>query len=224
MKNNLIAITGPMASGKTTLLNKLKEFNIPVFSMDQAIREATDNMNIISDAYEYFKQYGLYAYNIVRELNTYVSIGELCNPGTYHIPGDLIYTFNHKAVQEFILKTKENFIIWQKYWCEKVCNQYLELSKHNDILIVEFPMLFESGLEYHFDKIICVNTPYRERIKRFTERGFTVKDFWDREKIHYSSLWKMEHSDFIVNKNTIIDKDFIPNILNGKYQKINSYL
>ena len=181
----LIAITGGMAAGKSTLLSEIRNYtdkNVAVLSVDDIIRSATDRPELLMAAADVFYPEGCAVYKPDNDNNI---------------------IFNYQEVIKYMLESKDNYIKWQRFWCNKVQSQWLELQAKNeyDLIVLEFPMLFESGLEYQFDKIIFVETHWRERMNRFISRGYSAKDFWDRERLHYSPSWKKEHSDLVVQGN-----------------------
>ena len=189
----LIAITGGMAAGKSTLLSEIRnciDKNIAVLSVDDIIRGATDRPELLMAAADVFYPEGCAVY----KPHEYIF-------GTNRDSSTIL--FNYSEVIKYILESKDNYIKWQRFWCNKVQSQWLELQakKEYDLIVLEFPMLFESGLEYQFDKIVFVETHWRERMNRFISRGYSAKDFWDRERLHYSPSWKKEHSDLVVQGN-----------------------
>lgn len=76
-------------------------------------------------------------------------------------------------------------------------------------LFVDFPMLFEAGYAWIFDKVIFIDTPFRIRLHRFTRDGYyTSAQFWEAESKCQSASWKKEHSDYVLDKDTTF-KDYV---------------
>lgn len=193
----LIAITGGMASGKSWVLNAIHEHGFPIVNIDQEIKFKTDKMAADSESAAIVNTYF--------EFEVYTPCGTKFKPNPY-CPEEKwdkdCFVFNLENVRNFMLSSQENYLKWQRYWVGSVRDLYL-LKANEDILFVEFPMLFESGYESDFDKIIFVDTPFRKRIERFVKRGFTERDFWRREHVHYGTDWKKSHSDFIISGTAI---------------------
>lgn len=193
----LIAITGGMASGKSWVLNAIHEHGFSIINIDQEIKAQTDKIAADLDS--------VAAVNTYFEFEVYTPCGKKFKPSPY-CPEEAwnkdCFAFNLENVRNFMLSSQENYLKWQRYWVGMVRGLYL-LKANEDILFVEFPMLFESGYESDFDKIIFVDTPFRKRIERFVKRGFTEKDFWQREHVHFGTDWKKAHSDFIISGTAI---------------------
>lgn len=198
--SKLIAITGGMASGKSWVLNAIHEHGFSIVNIDQQIRDKTDQLksdiNAVSDINTYFE------FEVYTPCGKQFKSNSICCPQDNTLEDTSLFAFNLENVRNYILATQDNYLKWQRYWVGLIRNTYLSLAKNN-ILFVEFPMLFESGFESDFDKIIFVDTPFRKRIERFIKRGFTEDDFWQREHVHYGIEWKKTHSDFIISGTSI---------------------
>ena len=193
----LIAITGGMASGKSWVLNAIHEHGFNIVNIDQEIKTKTDVMGL--------SQENAALVNTYFDFEVYTPCGKQFKPSKYCPEEEWVrecFAFNLENVRKFMFSSQDNYLKWQRYWVGLVRDSYLDKSE-DGIVFVEFPMLFESGYESDFDKIIFVDTPFRKRIERFVKRGFSEEDFWKREHVHYGTDWKKAHSDFIISGTAI---------------------
>ena len=128
----LIAITGGMAAGKSTLLSEIRNYtdkNVAVLSVDDIIRGATDKPELLMAAADVFYPEGCAVYR----------------------PKDNTIVFNYKEVIKYMLESKDNYIKWQRFWCNKVQSQWLELQAKNeyDLIVCDmFKMTSEQAEKY----------------------------------------------------------------------------
>lgn len=143
MKKKLIAITGGLATGKSTVLNIIKEFGFSTLSCDDVVRE-------------------LYSRPDIRAL-----VVNLCGKGILNEKDEI----NRKSLLLLILRNealrkKLEKLIHPLVWKE-IENYHLKEKKGP--LFVEVPLLFEAGWEDRFDEIwvvTCSEETQRERILR----------------------------------------------------------
>ena len=77
----------------------------------------------------------------------------------------------------------------------------LEDRGHN-IVVVEVPLLFESGFNKNCDTIISVISPREMRIKRVMERdSISYEDVEARIDSQKPDSWLIDHSDYVINNN-----------------------
>ena len=110
----LIAITGGMAAGKSTLLSEIRNYtdkNVAVLSVDDIIRSATDRPELLMAAADVFYPEGCAVYKPDNDNNI---------------------IFNYQEVIKYMLESKDNYIKWQRFWCNKVQSQWLELQAKNE--------------------------------------------------------------------------------------------
>lgn len=140
MNKNFIALTGGLASGKSTSLSIFKKYGFNVFSADKMVEELyLENTTVI-----------LFRRN---KLERFISNNS--------IDKKLLRTeffTNNK------LKTKIEHLIHPL-----VLKKILDLKKFNNV-IVEVPLLFEANLEKHFDLTICIFLDFKEELKRVSNK------------------------------------------------------
>ncbi len=85
-----------------------------------------------------------------------------------------------------------------------------EIKQVGDNVFVEVPLLFESGMQVMFDKIILVTAPHDMRVNRLFERSGVDKDL--AEKMINSQLSDSERakfSDFIIENKASKDELYL---------------
>jgi dephospho-CoA kinase len=169
-----VGLTGGIGSGKTTVCNVFRHLGIPVYHADIHAR-------ILSEVDG----------DIKKALSGLV--------------GDDIYTesgLNRKKLSQMIfvnrsLLQKVNEIIHPKVLehFSKWINEHLETN----YIIHEAAILFESGMNPLFDKIITVSAPEDTRISRIMKRdGVTENDVKNIIKNQWPESRKRNISDYII--------------------------
>ena len=169
-----VGLTGGIGSGKTTVCNVFRHLGIPVYHADIHAR-------ILSEVDG----------DIKKALSGLV--------------GDDIYTesgLNRKKLSQMIfvnrsLLQKVNEIIHPKVLehFSKWINEHLETN----YIIHEAAILFESGMNPLFDKIITVSAPEDTRIRRIMKRdGVTENDVKNIIKNQWPESRKRNISDYII--------------------------
>ena len=81
----------------------------------------------------------------------------------------------------------------------KVIEEIKKQCKKKKLVIVEAPLLIETGLAKIMDYIIVVKSSRNIRMARCIERGFTRKEFILREHNQMEPRKKLKYADFIIN-------------------------
>lgn len=175
-----IGITGGIGSGKTTVANFFKHFDIPVYIADDEAKKLMQTSPIKDDLLELFGQ------------ETYDSAGML---NRKYIASQV---FNNKPLLE-----KLNAIVHPrveqdyKEWVKKQQSSYV---------LYEAAILFETGKYKQFDYNILVTAPKRERITRLKQRdSSTEKEIKSRMQNQWSDDKKKELADWVI-ENVDINK------------------
>jgi len=180
-KGYLVAITGTAGSGKTTVLNFLKEYHYYVFDADDFSR------NVIKSNNEVIK----YLENIIGE--------KLLN-------NDI---FDFKKVGQFfdnnpLLESK--FEVWyQRIMAKKIIEEIEKLEKE-DIYFFDIPFLDKKGISDYFNEIWLIKTDYKicfDRIKnRNNYSDNKIRYLIERSEVNLSAL---SSKHIIINNNQSID-------------------
>ncbi len=131
----LIAITGGIGSGKSTVSKIIKELGYTVFSADE-----------------------IYS-NLILDENFVKSIYEVLNIKTDD------YVFDKKLVGEKVFSSKEMLKKLNDFTHPVIMEKMISLSKEaGGIVFNEVPLLFESGFENSYDDIIVVVRNLEDRL------------------------------------------------------------
>ena len=183
----VIAITGGIGSGKTTLSNHLKKNGFFVHESDKVVSE------IYSHPSKIFID--LIKNNISRKAvhKDKINKKEIIN---------IIFTNQtakriiEKHIHEEVRASREKFI--KKY-----------TKKKEKTIFVDIPLLFEKKLEKKFDFVICVISSKKNRKTRVLKnKKFSIKTLNKILKLQTTDKERRKRSQIIINNNKT-KKDFI---------------
>ena len=168
-----VAITGNIASGKSSVQNLLEDMGYTVLDTDIVGHGllSKENFELVRAFMEedVFDENG----NFDRK-----KLGEL----VFNVPQKLekLNTIVHPQIRKEIEK-----------FCEK--------NRGKDVVFVGIPLLFEAGMENMFDKIVLVKTSDELRLKRLMERnGYTTEYAQKRMESQMSQENKVRLSDYVI--------------------------
>ncbi len=144
MKKMRIAITGGIGSGKSFVLDAIKQMGYTTFSCDGIYREICDEKSYVERLEEEF--------------------------GNISLNGKL----DKKALSKIVFSDEEKLKKLNKIAHPLIMQNLSErMEKIQDVCFAEVPLLFEGGYEDFFDKIIVVVREKKERIAAVLERDNT---------------------------------------------------
>lgn len=143
----MIAVTGGIGSGKTTALNIIKELGYPVFSCDDYVKNAYNNPEILKKLKEVFPS----AFNESSAPDK-TEISRLC------FSNDNLYS-------------KLTEIVSMPVFYELLSIAKETAKAEKTAVFVEVPLLFEHGLQKHFNEVIVITRPLDSRIKSVMARS-----------------------------------------------------
>lgn len=168
-KNKIIAITGGIGSGKSTVCNILKELGYPVLSADEVYKNLIKNSDFVKKIYH--------------ALNIPYKNGEV---------------FSREKVSNKVFNNKEMLEILNKTTHPNIMNELLrESNKFKGIVFNEVPLLFESGLQNYYSDIIVVIRPLVDRIESVKKRdGLFEEDIKKiiKNQFNYENLSQNNHT------------------------------
>ena len=159
MSNYVVAVTGGIGSGKSTVSNIIKELGYAVFSADEVYK------NLLNDS-EFFN-------------------GVLSSVGvTYN--GDKKASL--KEVSSIVFSSKEALNKLNNYTHPKIMQKLFELNKSkNGVVFNEVPLLFEGGYESFYNEVIIVLRDKQKRIQGIIKRdGLTKQEIENRIKNQFN--------------------------------------
>jgi len=179
----IVGLTGGIVSGKSTVANIFKNLGAVVIDADRI------GHNVITPhkpAWE--KLIKIFGKNILKE-DLFIDRKKL---------GYLV--FNNKKLLKKLNEITHPEI--EKIIIQKI-NKYKESNYfYNKVLMIDAPLIYETGIDYLMDKIILVNLKEKEQIKRLAKRnGFTREESLKRIKSQISNDKKVEKADYIINNN-----------------------
>mgnify|MGYP003695020357 CR=1 FL=1 len=164
-----IAITGSIASGKTTASEILSYKRGPLFSADNEIKKLYKDKN--------FKNYLIKKFLIRKNSNLKYSL--------------ILKIFEDK---KNLIKLEK--IIHPQV--RKRMKMFSIKNKNKNKIFYEIPLLFENKLTKYFDVIIFIKTSKTTRLKRFKSRGGDKNLFNILDKRQLSDKKKSKLSDHII--------------------------
>lgn len=191
----IIGITGYIASGKTTIANIFLKKRYNIFNADKIVHKIYDS----KDAIEYFQ--------------------ELIPEAIINNRVDRKTIFNRIIKDASLLQKIENFIHPR---IRKLLDEFITENKINNskIIILDIPLLFESGLDKICDYKIFCKTSKEIMLTRFLEREGNSKEQFDFLLEKQQKIDKENLSDFIIENN--LDISSLESQINNILIKINN--
>lgn len=143
-----VAITGGIASGKSTAAEYIKKLGYPVFSCDEIYKSVIQEQEYIQTVERYFPacvQDGKINRNILSKI-----------------------IFDDSQKREQLNQIAHPLIMKELYKQMNECNSML--------VFAEVPLLFEGGYENAFDNVIVIKRNYQDRIKDLMKRNQISKE------------------------------------------------
>ncbi len=180
-----IGITGGIGSGKTTVANFFKTYNIPVYIADDEAKKLMHQSPIKEELIELFGA------------KTYDSSGNL----------------NRSFIAEQVFDNKERLEKLNAIVHPRVEKDYKEWVKNQDApyTLYEAAILFETGRYKNVDAVILVSAPLEERIKRLKKRDNSteeeiksrMKNQWTDEEKRKFATWEIKNYDLNKTKHKV---------------------
>lgn len=178
MKGKKLAVTGAIASGKSTVCRILQELGASCISCDALVASCLSDIN----------------HPLAPKILEIVGSEAISENKS---------AFNRKVIAKLIFENEtkreqlENLLhpwIWrqiQAHW-----QAYPSLR---NVYVAEVPLLYEVGWQHRFDFILWVEAPRTKRLERYLKRPQTSElDFSLREKRLISENAKKQQSHFII--------------------------
>lgn len=174
MKTKFIAITGGIGSGKSTAAQILKNKGYTVYSADEVYASMLEDETFV--------------------LGIYNAVG---------IEGESLKNFNRKAVAAAVFNNKEKLDKLNAYTHKKIMDKMFSLDNDKKLIFHEVPLLFESGYQDSYDRVLIINRPLEDRVKSVAKRsGLTEEEITLRIKnqFNYENLLKDKHTVIMNDK------------------------
>lgn len=181
---SIIAVTGGPCSGKTSLLNFLREKGAVTLCVDKWVHHL------------YRDKHSLIYRTIVKEFPEVVDKRKIIRRRKLR---EIVFSQPHRLKQ--LERIIHPFIIDRlKKWIDKH-------KDRNGIYLVEVPLLFEKRLETLFDKVILIDVKADILCHRMQEKwGISKSEAKRRLKLFLPISFKKQKSDFIIDNNNTLNK------------------
>ncbi len=179
----IVGLTGGIGSGKSTVINHFKELGVNCYQADIEAKELMD-----SDQ------------NLINKIQN--SFGE-----DIYINSKL----DRKKLASIVFRNKKKLDLLNSIVHPSVNKHFINYCKglNDKYIIKEVAIIFETGTQDNFDKIILVKAPKEERVIRIIMRDkCTRQDAIDRINNQIEDEKKVSKSDYVIDN--IYMKD-IPN-------------
>lgn len=169
----LVAITGSIGCGKTTISDILRHYGFVVHDVDKWVKllyYRKDFLNVIKKRFSESFEEGYFNKRTLRNI-------VFNNPDKLKILESLIHPFLLQKLRKYIRKNKTEGIVF-----------------------VDLALLFEMHWEKYFKYIILADVSYEEQKKRVMKRDhITAEDFEKINQKQISQQLKKEWVDFVIN-------------------------
>lgn len=174
-----VALTGNIASGKSTVEAVLKELGYSCLNTDDIAHRLLGNNHDVINAFKDFD---------ILDRNGAISREKL---------GKIV--FHDKKM----LKTLENII---HPLVRKEIQEFFEAKKNENIVFVAIPQLFESSMQELFDKTVLVYCDDNIRIERLKKRNNYTEDYAKiRINAQIQQDEKVKLCDFVIDNSSTLE-------------------
>ncbi|MCV2502125.1 MAG: dephospho-CoA kinase [Candidatus Lightella neohaematopini] len=177
----IIAVTGNIGSGKTTITNLFKKFNVPIIDADIIAKELINfNKNISSSIINYFGKR-------IKNTNNVI---------------------NRNALK-YIIFNDNNERIWLNKLLHPMIIKRINIILHNIInsyVILVIPLLIECNLHHYVHNITVINTRYENKVKRILSReDINYQQINNILNTQIKTKIKLNYADVIIDNNSLVD-------------------
>ena len=179
----IIAITGGIGSGKSTLCSKLKEKGFKIHSSDEQVAKIYKNPK--KKFITYLRTIGLSKSISKKNIDKKI-ISKIVFENKQIRKKLELYIFN------IVRKERSNFIKKEK-------------QKKTKLVFIDIPLLFENNLEKQFHKVISIIASKQIRLKRLEKtRKMTETQFKNIIRSQTSDLIRKKKSDYVIYNNSTL--------------------
>ncbi len=181
----IIGLTGSIASGKSTVANMLKEYNLPIVDADVVARVVVEpGKPTLAKITEAFGQ------DVITEEGEMdrAKVGSIIfhDESKRKVLNDII----HPAIRSEMLRQRDEHI-----------------ANGAKTVIMDIPLLFESKLQHYVEKILVVSVSEKTQLKRLMERNhLSEEEALARISSQLPLSEKEKGADAVINNNGSTDE------------------
>ena len=177
----LIGVAGGIASGKSLITEQLRLLGADVIVADLAAHDVLKLEEVKAAARE---RWGEAIFGPDGEIDR-ARLGKIVFAGPPAGPAELEYLEQlvHPRVRQVIRHQIEHLVS----------------QPQTRAIVLDVPLLFESGWNEFCDTILFVDAPHDVRVRRAAERGWTAEDFDRREATQHSVDSKRQRASLVID-------------------------
>ncbi len=168
----LVGITGGFCCGKSTFLHIMHRLGFETYSADEMVDKLYKKQEMIELIGHEFGE-------------TIVSTGAIDKD----LLGTIVFSDDKK------LRRLDGIVH------PHIKRGIMEIVHKGKIVFAEVPLLFEADMETMFDKIILLSCDLKIAVERAQRRGFTEREYKERNKFQWRDEKKKNRVDYIVYTN-----------------------
>ena len=177
----VIGLTGSFGTGKTTVARMFRKWGAKVLDADALAHEA-----------------------LAGDPATYREAVKAFGPGIL----DAHRTIDRRRLADAVFKDRKRL----KTLCDiihprvvRTIKNEIKCMKHDDIVVIDAPLLIEAGLDTIVDALIVVTASRAQQLKRCADKfAMKKRDILDRIKNQLPLTRKAESADYVINNNGTI--------------------
>jgi dephospho-CoA kinase len=178
-----LGVTGGLGAGKSTACQRFRENGAIIFDADTVAKEITQNVKEVQD--QIAEEFGLDVVKNGRVDNQKLASQAFGSEENQSVLNNII----HPHVIETFEKKRD------------------DLEKKTGLLVVDAPLIFESGFDNHLDHTLLVFTSLKLRIARALRRGnLTREEILRRMDLQMPEEDKRDLASFVIENNGSIEE------------------
>lgn len=174
-RNEPIALTGGIGSGKSTALAQFKSLGASVVDCDRIVHRMLSKDRVLLK-------------RIRRKFGDTVFAGKRLDRKAL---GKLVFKSPHER------KILEGLV--HPLVRREIRRQVARARKK--LTVVDIPLYFESGWEKQLRPVVVINASHKKRFQRLQKKGLAMADILLRMKAQWPLEQKVRRADFVVNNN-----------------------
>ncbi len=172
MRNKIIAVTGGIGSGKSTVIKILEKYGYPVISADETYKQLLLNPDFVKGVHS----------SVGIDSDSKVLLREEVSNIVFNNPEklSLLNAFTHNKIMEKMFIDSQNY----------------------EVVFHEVPLLFENGYQNKYYHVLIVKRPDDLRIEGLKSRGLSTEQILKRieNQFNYEKIDRIEHTVIINDK------------------------